>query len=163
MVKYIGIGLLGLIVLGVGWYVFFNEERRVKARFESLAEWVSKEPDEQQFAMARKIKNIESVFADPSRFDVPARDVSGTFPPSEIARRAALARSRFSQLTVKFYDLEVVFLAEDTALTTTTATLSGTTTDGEAIEETHELQCMLQKTDDAWLFQEVEVVEVLQK
>ena len=45
----------------------------------------------------------------------------------------------------------------------TTATVTGTTTEGDAFNETHELTCNLQKIEGNWLVTEVTVVEVLKK
>ena len=163
-IKYIIITLLVLVIgITIAVYFFPSEERRVEKQFTSLSKWVSKDPDEKNLTMARKIQNIKSVFAETCKIEAPAEDFSGTYPPEEIARNAVVARSHFSKLALKFYDLEVDFLEEESAKVITTAKLTGTSTDGDLVDETHELECILQKIQDTWLFTEVEVVEVLKK
>lgn len=162
--KNILISVLVLIVgIGAAIYFFPSEEKRIKKQFSSLSEWISKEPDEKKLTMATKRQNIMSVFAKTCKFEAPAAEVSGTHSPDEIATKAIMARSRFATLSLKFYDLEVDFPQEGMAKVIATAKLTGSATDGEAIEETHEIECVLQKTEGDWLISEVEVVEVLKK
>lgn len=163
-IKYIIIIVLVLIIgVAAAVYLFPSEEKRVKKQFTSLSRWISKDPDEKKLAMAAKMQNIKSVFAKTCQFEGAAAGFSGTYSPDEIARNAIAARSKFSKVSLKFYDLEVDFPKEGTAKVTTTAKLTGSATDGDAVDETHELECILQKIDDVWLIREVEVVEVLKK
>ena len=153
------------LFLGIGVIFFFfpTEEKRVKKRLTLLSKWVAKESDESNLTMARKLRNIESVFAETCRFDAPANDVSETYSAGEIAQKATIARSHFSTLSVKFYDLDIHFPEDNIATVITTAKLTGISTEGETIDETHELECTLQNIADTWMFTEVEVVEVLKK
>jgi len=57
----------------------------------------------------------------------------------------------------------VTFPQVGIATVTTTATVTGTSTEGDALNEIHELQCTLQKSEGSWLMTEVTVVEVLKK
>lgn len=161
--KYLFMGVVVLAVAIVAIVLFPTEAGRVKKQFRSLAKWIAKEPDESNITMALKIKNIMTVFAPTCRLDIPAEDFSGTYSAKEVAQNAAVARSHFSEISLKFYDLEVDFPEKGTAKASTTAKLTGITIEGDAIEETHELECTLQKIEDSWLFTEVEVVEVLKK
>ncbi len=158
--------LIGIVVLAaiVVVIIFFpTETGRVKKQFRSLARLIAKESDESNLTMALKIKNIQSLFAPTCQLDIPAQDFSGTYSNKEIAQNAAVARSQFSEISLKFYDLDVDFPEEGTARAFTTAKLIGISTEGDAIDETHELECTLQKIKDNWLFTDVEVVEVLKK
>jgi hypothetical protein len=163
--KYLFIGVVALAAVIVAIIFFPTETGRVKKQFRSLTKWIAKESDESKVTMALKIKNIMTVFAQTCKFKVAveADFSSGTYSAKEIAQNAAIARSHFSEIALKFYDLEVDFPKEGTATAFTTAKFTGFTTEGDAIEETHELECTLQKIEDAWLFTEVEVVEVLKK
>jgi hypothetical protein len=161
--KYLFMGVVVLAVAIVAIIFFPTETGRVKKQFRSLTKWIAKKPDESNITMALKIKNIKTVFAPTCQLDIPAEDFSGAYSAKEVAQNAAAARSQFSEISLKFYDLEVDFPEEETAKASTTAKLTGFTTEGDAIEETHELECTLQKIEGSWLFTEVEVVEVLKK
>jgi hypothetical protein len=64
---------------------------------------------------------------------------------------------------LKFYDLHVVFPENEVAKVNLTARLTGKSTAGEQVDETRELECVLRKIENKWLFGEIEIVEVLKK
>jgi hypothetical protein len=81
----------------------------------------------------------------------------------DISGYAAQGRLHFSQLTLKFYDFQIAFPEESIADVQLTARVTGKTKAGEAVNEAHELKCLLKKAEKKWLFSQVEVVEVLKK
>ncbi len=161
--KYIILALIGVVVIGAGIYFFPTETKRIKKQFRSLTKWFSKEANEQKLVGAVRIKSLSTLFADRCQFEMPSRKVSGSFTRDEIMTRAAMARSKFKTISIKFHDLTIEFLDAEMAQVTTTATLKGTSSNDDVIDETHELDCTLQKIQDTWLFSEVEMVEVLKK
>jgi hypothetical protein len=161
--KYLILGLIALIVIIAVVYLFPSETQRVKRQFRSIANSVAKAPDENNLIMVSKLSKIKMALAETCRFTDPAHDFSGAYARDEILQRAAGARAHFSKLDLKFADLQVTFPQPGTAAVTTTATVTGTTTDGDAFNEVHELECTLQKIEGNWLLTEVTVVEVLKK
>ena len=162
--KNIIIGVLVLVIgIGVTLYFFPSEEKRIKKQFRLLAEWVSKDPGENTFTMAYKVKNIGTLFDGTCEFKVPVYSFSGSYTPEEISSYAASGRLSCSQLNLKFYDLVIVFPEKGVAKVTLTARLTGKSNVGEYINETHELESVLKKIEKRWLFSKFEVVEVLKK
>jgi gas vesicle protein len=163
-IKYILIGMLIVIVGSVVVFTFFpNEEKKVKKQFHLLSKWVWKSPDENTFTMLQKMKEIGSLFNEHCELKVPDQSFSGNYLREEISTYAANARSHFSQLDLKFYDFHVVFPEEGIAKVTLTSRLTGKSASGEQVDETQELECVLNKIEKKWLFSEIEVVEVLKK
>jgi len=66
-------------------------------------------------------------------------------------------------MSLKFYDLTVELPEQGTARVVLTASLKGRSMNGESIDETREVQSILNKIDQKWLFSAFEVVEVLEK
>jgi len=140
-----------------------TDEKKVRKQFASLSEWVTKEPDESIVTTSYKIQHIPTLFADPCRFKADLISFTGSYTPEEISGFAGRSRFHFANLSLKFYDLDIAFPAKETAQVTLTATLSGETKSGEHVDATHELETVLMKAKDRWLFSYVEIVEVLQK
>jgi hypothetical protein len=162
--KNIIIGALVLVIgIGVTLYFFPSEEKKIRKQFRLLAEWVSKDPGENTFTMAYKVKNIGTLFDGTCEFKVPVYSFSGSYTPEEISGYAARGRLFCSQLYLKFYDLVIVFPEKGVAKVTLTARLTGKSNGGEYIDETHELESVLKKIEKRWLFSKFEVVEVLKK
>ena len=144
-------------------YFFPSDEKKVKRQFALLAQWASKDPDEKPLAMAQRVKKIGSLFAKKCNLQVSSYLILGTFSRKEIMAFAARGRLHFSQFNLKFYDLTVTFPEERKAKVALTGRLSGKEQNGETVDETRELLCVLQKVEKEWLFSEFEVVEVLKK
>jgi len=163
-VKYLLIGLM-MVVIGcvIVITVFPREEKRVKKQFHLLSEWVSKSPEENALTMLQKMKNIGSLFDAHCELKVPDNSLSGTYTREEISTYAGSARSQASQLDLKFYDFGIAFPEKGVAKVTLTARLTGRSTAGEQMDDTRELECVLKKIENKWLFNQIEVVEVLKK
>jgi hypothetical protein len=163
-VKYILIALI-LIALGVWAAITLSqsEEKRVKKQFHLLSEAVSKEAGENIFILDQKLKKIGSVFDETCNIKIPAHSLGGPLARDEITGYAARARLHFSQLHLKFYDFDISFPMKDGAKVRLTGRLTGKTTYGEAVDEAHELECLLKRIEKRWLFSHIEVVEVLKK
>ncbi len=156
-------GLIVIIGIVLAVTVFPSEEKRVRKRFRLLSEWVSKSPKENSFTMLQKMKNIGTLFLEPCELRAPHESLSGSYTRQEISAYAGSARSHFSQLDLKLYDLKVAFPEKEVAQVTLTARLIGKATSGEQADEIRELECHLKKMDRKWFFSQVEVVEVLKK
>jgi hypothetical protein len=94
---------------------------------------------------------------------LPLDGLLASFTPVEISSYAANSRIAFSELSLKFYDLNIEFPEKGLATVLLTAKLKGKLMGGDFVDETREVQCVLKKTDRRWLFSEIEVVEVLKK
>lgn len=163
-IKYIIIALL-VVILGI-WaalHLLQSEEKKVKKQFHLLSKWASKETGENTFTMAQKIKNIGTLFGEHCELKADLIAFSGRYTPEEISGYAARARFPFSSLSLQFYDFNLAFPEEGVAKVTLTGRLTGRTTTGEDVDETHELECALKKIESKWLFSYLEVVEVLKK
>lgn len=158
---------MGVLIVIIGIIlvltVFPSEEKRVKKRFHLLSEWVSRSPEENSFTMLQKMRDIGTLFFEHCELKAPDESFSGRYTRQEISAYAGSARSHFSQLDLKFYDLHIIFSEKEVAKVTLTSRLIGKSTTGEQVDEVRELECLLKKVDNKWLFNQIEVIEVLKK
>lgn len=163
-IKYLLVGVL-MVIIGIvlAATVFPSEEKRVKKRFYLLSEWVSKSPEEGALIMLQKMKDIGTLFLEPCELRSPNEFLSGSYTRQEISAYAGTARSHFSQLHLKLYDLHVDFPEKEVAEVNLTARLIGRSKTGERVDEIRELDCLLKKMDRKWFFSRIEVIEVLKK
>lgn len=155
---------LGIFLLAWGlWYFFPTRQRQVKRQLKALASWATKDPGEGALAAAQAARRAKDFFADPCSWTADAFDLSGRVSADEIAQYMFAARSRFDSLSIKFYDPLIDFQGDGSALVTATVRVQGAQRDGEPINETHEVRCVMDKEDGTWLIEKVTVVEVLRK
>jgi len=162
-IKYIVITAVAILGIMAVRHLLQNDEKKVRRQFESLSEWVSKEPEESLVTTSYKIQHITTLFADPCAFKADIISFTGNYTPDEISGFAGRSRFYFSDLSLKFYDLDITFLEQGMAQVTVTTKLIGKTKGGEYVDATHELKTVLTKTEGEWLFSHIEIVEVLQK
>ena len=162
--KYLFVGVL-LVIIGIvlAATVFPSDEKRVKKRFHLLSEWVSKSPEESSLAMLQKMKDIGTLVLEPCELKSPHESLSGSYTRQEVSAYAGSARSHFSHLKLKLYDLHVAFPEKEVAKVNLTARLIGKSKAGEQVDEIRELDCLLKKIDRKWFFSQIEVIEVLKK
>lgn len=162
--KHIIIILLALLIAVVAAvYCFQGEAKKITKQFTLLSELASKDGDEGNLTMARRAQQISRLFAEKCDIKANLAFLSGTYTRQEISGLAARARSQFSRLSVRFYDLNIEFPDEDTPTVTVTGRASGRLRGGDAFDDVLELECSLRKFDDSWLFTTIEAVEVLEK
>ena len=155
-------GAIALLVIST--YCFFtSKERQVRRVFRSLSSETSKEGQEGQLAAAQKAKAISEKFEEQCEWEAEGYHLSGSVGRENILQFAFAARGRFERLALDFYDIEAVFPESGVATVTATARLSGDSTAGKALGETHEVECELAKGKEGWLFRKVKLVQVLQK
>ena len=163
-IKYLIIAFLIVMVGILATFLFFpSEEKKVEKKFTLLSEHMSKDPGENTFIMANKIKGISALFGENCNFTVSDYSLSGNYTREEISGIALRGRAHFSTLGLKFYDLKVSFPEKDLAQVNSTARLTGKSVYGEHVDETRELICLLKKVEKKWLFNNFEVIEVLKR
>jgi len=162
--------LLGIAILVVGilsWkYLFPSEEKRVMKQFELLSQYVEKVAEEDILSAANRMKNISQLFADPCEFKIegdPSYSFIGSYSREEIKGYALRGRSYFSELSLRFDDYKIEFPEKRRAEVRLTGRLTGRSTAGERVDEVRELFCILKKNKNLWLFNHLEVVEILKR
>jgi len=169
MVKIKHVIIAGFAVLfGILAILHFlpSEEKKVRTQFDLLSRYVSKEPGEDLFSMANRVKNIGRLFTENSEFRIegdPLYSFSGNYTREEVSGYALRGRTYFSNLSLKFHDLKIEFPDKATAKVNLTARLTGESTTGEKVDDTREFDCRLKKIEKKWLFSRFEVVEVLRR
>ncbi len=154
-----------ILIAGVAVYYFFfyqNDERAIQKRFDLVAENFSKDSDESKLVTIKRLATIERVFTKNVHFEIENRSMAGEYSSREIARRAGGIRSLFTNLTLKFYDVDID-LQGLTAAVMATARITGPKKNGEQVAETRELEFGLQKKDGDWFIAAVKAVEILEK
>ena len=155
--------LVAIIGIFTVIYFFQSEKSKIKKRFKLLGERVCKEPGENKLNRALKIQKIRTLFAQNCELKTHIPSISGDYSPQEISTLAASALSRFSKLSLRFYDLDIDIQKDGIAKVTFTAMLTGKLIGEENFDETYELESVLYKVQDSWLFKSFEVIEVLRK
>jgi hypothetical protein len=159
----IAVILLALFAVFAVLYLFPSDRSKIRKQFETLSILVSKEKGESAFTMAYKVNALASLFADSCSFEFSQNYMAGEYTPEQITSHAAKGRSRFSKISLDFYDI-VPDIRNDVAVVETTVRFFGELKDSAKVaEETREIQCKLKKIEGKWKFTSFKVVEVLKK
>ncbi len=154
-----------ILVAGIliGIHLSESDEKKVKKQFTLLSELASKDRSESIIATAQKMQKIGPLFDNRCELKTHLDYLSGTFTPEEIMSHGARGRALFSRFSLHFSDLKIRFPAEGLAEATLTVRASGTLTDGQHLDEIHEVESTLKKIEKKWLFSSFWVVEVLKR
>jgi hypothetical protein len=154
-----------LLAAGIIAFVIFSqsEEAKVRKQFGVLAEKMEKTEKETPLVAAARANKIKELFAETCTVHAPAYSFSREISSQDLPSLVIATRSRYSKISLEFYDFIIEFPAKDSAHVNLTANMTGKLRSGEYVDDVHELKCNLTKTEDTWLFREIEVVEVLKK
>ena len=163
-IKYIVIAG-AVLVAGIIAFIIFSqsEEAKVKKQFNFLAEKMNKTPNETPLISVARANRIKNLFAETCTVHAPAYSFSRNISSQDLSSLVLTTRSRYSEMSLEFYDFVIEFPEEGSADVNLTASMTGKLTTGEYVDDIHELKCKLKKTEDIWLLKEIEVVEVLKK
>ncbi|MBE9504337.1 MAG: hypothetical protein IME96_09200 [Proteobacteria bacterium] len=161
--KLVKVALI-LIIGGIALYFFLqSEEGKIRKELNLLTELISREGEEPALILAQKARRTGLLFTETCDYESKSHSYSGHYTRQEIIRQTAAARSQFSSLKLKLYDLQIEFPTEKTAKVILTASVKGQTKAGEEVNDTHEIELTLKKIEKEWLINYVKVVEVLAK
>ena len=163
-IKYIVIAG-AVLVAGIIAFIIFSqsEEAKVKKQFNFLAEKMNKTASETPLISVARANRIKDLFAETCTVHAPAYSFSRDISSQDLSSLVLTTRSRYSEMSLEFYDFVIEFPEEGSADVHLTASMTGKLTTGEYVDDIHELKCKLKKTEDIWLLREIEVVEVLKK
>ena len=168
VIVILGLGLAAAALLFL--LLHKSEADRIRARFESLSEQVSKDGAENPLTAAGTAKNIAELFTDPCQMDIPESpygEFSGPYTRKKLRSHVLGARSRFERIHLDLYDMAVFIPEEETARVDLTAYLTGHGAgdrSGEPpLEVFQELSCELEKIEGDWYIGKVRTVAVLEK
>lgn len=145
------------------FWLFQSDEAKIKKRFKTIAELSSKGSDEHELTAALSARKIGDMFADTCRVEVPSYNISRTYANENIPPHVLGIRSRYSQISLKFHDLDIHFPEEGIARVMSTAFMEAVWYSGEPVREVHEIVCWLKAFEKDWFFYQIKVVSVLEK
>ena len=146
-------GIIGFLVY------YYSDAAVVKRRFHYLADQLTKESPENNLISAAKAKHI----GDECRVYLPGYDVDRTFSGKDVHPYVMMARSRYTNLSINFYDFNIVFPQDGLAEVDVTAFVTAEASAGDPVREIHELVFSLEKGETDWLFTNIESVTVLER
>ena len=154
-----------LLIISVMAFYFFlqSEEGKIRKQLNLLTELISREGEEPTIMLAQKARKTGLLFTETCEYESKSHSYSGHYTRQDITRQTAAARSQFSSLKLKLYDLQIEFPTEETAKVILTASVKGKTKAGEEVNDTHEIELTLKKIEKEWLISYVKIVEVLVK
>jgi len=148
----------------ISFFLFFQSDAtKIKKEFNTLAKKIDKQADESDLIGAAAANQIEKMFGKSIRIEIPSYSVDKTFPHNEISPHVLYARSQYIEMKMKFYDFQIHFPQEGSAVVALTAVFKATTISNERVDEIHEAECTLEKIEDKWLFTGIRGVEVLER
>lgn len=162
--KIIAAVLVFAVAAGLYLFIFHKSDKdRVKRQLALLSDYASKYPGEGAAVMLMKTQAVGALFDEQCGLEVGDNFFSGDYTPEEISSKSVIMRRQFSNALISFYDINVDFPEKDKALVTLTARFTGAMSGGETVNQVRELQVILKRKNNKWLFTEFKMVTVLKK
>lgn len=166
MVNSKNIIISGLIlIIGAAAFFWFHQSdaAKIKKRFATLSAEADKKPGETNLSAVLKARSISEMFAKTIYIKLPSYSISKSFAQKNMPANVMAARERYSEISLKFYNLDIKFPEKGLADVDLTASVDAKLTSGKPVNEVHNLNCTLKKIDRDWFFSKIEEVKVLGK
>ena len=144
------------------WF-FTGDEAKIKKQFKILEELASKDSVEHELIAAANARKIGNMFTGTCRIEIPSHSISRVYKRENIPAYVMAARSQYSAISLKFYDILIRFPEEHLARISFTAHVDFLFHSGETIREVQELDCSMEKIEKEWYFSRIETITVLER
>lgn len=145
------------------YHLFATEEAKIRREFRQLGKWASKSAGDTKVVLAAQINRIKQKFAEECLFTFQANDSEHRVTHQDISTRLFAMLSQYTTTKLSFYDFSVTIVNDQTAQVRVTADFQGQLTSGQSTFETHEIECLMIKTDQHWILTEITLIDVLQR
>jgi hypothetical protein len=149
------------VIMAFSW--FQSDASKIKKRLKSVAELASRVPNEHELIAGANARKIGEMTAEAIHIEIPAHNISRSYARKDIPAHVMMGRSRYLEMSIDVYDLEIRFPEDQKARATFTAYIQGVLSTGEQIREAHEIVSWLEKNDKDWFFSRIEFVSVLER
>ena len=143
-----------LLIVAIGAYCLCNTEaRRVRRRFDALAEAVSKESGEGNIAMVIKMETLGNLLDEKVTIRLREYPYEPQASNSELVSLATRGRTFFKELSISIVDVESTFDTKEYVFSRCTAKIKGTgKNDQQIYDEFRHFSAELCKRDGKWRF-----------
>lgn len=159
--------IITALVAAAGIFIFFwfftGDEMKIKKQLKNLAELVSKDSDEHPLMAAASARKIGNMFTEICMIKIPSHSISRTYKRENIPAYVMASRSRYSEISLKFHDIQIGFPDESIARIAFTAYVEAMWVSGEPIREVSEFVCRMEKIEKDWFFNQIEAISVLER
>lgn len=146
----------------VVWLFLTSDARQVQRRLDALSQLIAKQGQEQGLEALSRAAEIGSLFAEQCSLSLEEYGQQGTYTRKDIIDSVFMARNRYQEITLTFYDTLITL--GDNRQAEILATLHLTTTSGrDTMTDVGEIALHLTNIDGEWLIDAVTLVQVLER
>lgn len=154
--------LLIVFTAGLTFFLWPNDEKKIRHNLSVLAGYCSSAPQEAAMDGLAKAARAAKLCSDPCHVQVESFQLTAEFPKKELRDHIIMMKKRLPGTTFTFHDTVVEFAGNDLAEIVTTLTLSGKIADSR-FTDAYELRLRTERIDGDWLFSSFSVVEFMEK
>jgi len=151
-----------LVVCGAILFLWPSDEKKIRGKLASLAEYCSTEQDEPVIETMKKAALTAKLCTDPCKVRIEAMNIDREFSQKELTDRILMMKKRLPETEFNFHDIVIDNAGDDRTEVTTTLRIVGTIVD-EQVTDAYEIDITAEKKDGEWLFSSFTVVEFMKK
>jgi len=158
---------VGCLLLVAAYFLWGTDspEKQVRNRLDALCDCIDKAAGEPNTTLILKNERLGRLLADQVDVSGDASILRGTHDSTEFLRLVQQGRFMFQSVNLSFADVAITIVGEDKATVECTASLSVDGKGGQTQSQhmVRQLSITLVKVENAWVFKEFNLVQVLEK
>ena len=153
---------ISLVVCGAIFFFWPSDEKKIRGKLSSLAEYCSTAKEEPIMETMQKAAKTAKLCTDPCAIQIESLKIDREFSQKELVDRLLMMKKRLPDTEFNFDDIVVEVADNNRAEVTTTLRINGVIVD-EQITDAYEIHITAEKKDGGWLFSSFAVVEFMNK
>ena len=154
--------LVLLLIAGVGFWLWPNDEKAIRKNLHQLADLCSTQKKSASIANMTDARGAAKLCAEQCSVEIESFRIQQTFSRKEISQHILLMKRTLAESHFAFKDITITFPSKTEAKITATLFLRTKTMD-QRFTDAYELDIVSQKKNGDWLFSAFTVVEFMER
>ena len=151
-----------ILIAGIGFWLWPNDEKVIRKNLQQLAEHCSTQSTSGNLANMTDATAAAKLCTEQCRVEIESFRIQQTFSRKEISQHILFMKRTLAQSHFDFKDITITFSSTTEAQITATLSLRTTTRD-QRFTDAYELDIVSQKSNGEWLFSAFTVVEFMER
>jgi hypothetical protein len=151
-----------LLTLGITFFFWPSDEKKISRKLDALADYCSSENSETGIETLQKAALAAKLCTDPCTVHMESLNINRQFGRKEFTDRLLLMKKRLPDTRFSFHDTDINKVNDNQADVITTLRLNGKSVNGE-FTDAYEMHITVVKNDGGWHFSSFTVVEFMKK
>jgi len=149
------------VIFGTWFMHYYSDKEVIKRKFVSIAIDLTLEGEETPVVLALKMRPVKEFISQQCEVSIPERDYLEVLEPDLAIRYIIMYRTRHTNLLINYDEMNVDIPTKNQASVNLLVRVAANRDHQNYFEETHQVECYLEKINKTWFLKKATLPEAL--